>query len=417
MQLVLFIEGIFALVKMRQPTSQFEFVALMASLMSVVALSIDALLPALDVIGIDIGTTNVVDNQLLITMIFLGLGIGPLLWGPLSDSIGRKPVVYMGFMLFIVASFVCVHAQSLEIMVLGRVLQGIGLSAPRTISIAIIRDLYRGDYMARIMSFVTVVFILVPIVAPTMGKFILDYYSWETIFYVQVVISLLVSAWFFKRQPETLSETNKKNLSTTVFINGFKEIIRHKITIGYTLITGFVTGSFMVYLSSSQQIFEIQYQLKETFPYIFAGLALSIGTAILLNGTLVVRFGMSKMITTSLLSFFVISVLYVILFFNKENPPITVLLTFFGLQFFSIGFLFGNLRAMAMDPVGHIAGIASAITGLISTLMAVPISIFIGRFIQGTALPIFIGFSICSALSLVILYYLKKPSLKARFTK
>ena len=416
MQLVLFIEGIFALVKMRQPTSQFEFVALMASLMSVVALSIDALLPALDVIGIDIGTTNVVDNQLLITMIFLGLGIGPLLWGPLSDSIGRKPVVYMGFVLFIVASFVCVHAQSLEIMVLGRVLQGIGLSAPRTISIAIIRDLYRGDYMARIMSFVTVVFILVPIVAPTMGKFILDYYSWETIFYVQVVISLLVSAWFFKRQPETLSETNKKNLSTTVFINGFKEIIRHKITIGYTLITGFVTGSFMVYLSSSQQIFEIQYQLKETFPYIFAGLALSIGTAILLNGTLVVRFGMSKMITTSLLSFFVISVLYVILFFNKENPPITVLLTFFGLQFFSIGFLFGNLRAMAMDPVGHIAGIASAITGLISTLMAVPISIFIGRFIQGTALPIFIGFSICSALSLVILYYLKKPSLKARFT-
>ena len=417
MQLVLFIEGIFALVKMRQPTSQFEFVALMASLMSVVALSIDALLPALDVIGIDIGTTNVVDNQLLITMIFLGLGIGPLLWGPLSDSIGRKPVVYMGFVLFIVASFVCVHAQSLEIMVLGRVLQGIGLSAPRTISIAIIRDLYRGDYMARIMSFVTVVFILVPIVAPTMGKFILDYYSWETIFYVQVVISLLVSAWFFKRQPETLSETNKKNLSTTVFINGFKEIIRHKITIGYTLITGFVTGSFMVYLSSSQQIFEIQYQLKETFPYIFAGLALSIGTAILLNGTLVVRFGMSKMITTSLLSFFVISVLYVILFFNTENPPINVLLTFFGLQFFSIGFLFGNLRAMAMDPVGHIAGIASAITGLISTLMAVPISIFIGRFIQGTALPIFIGFSICSALSLVILYYLKKPSLKARFIK
>lgn len=417
MQLVLFIEGIFALVKMRQPTSQFEFVALMASLMSVVALSIDALLPALDVIGIDMGTTNVVDNQLLITMIFLGLGIGPLLWGPLSDSIGRKPVVYMGFVLFIVASFVCVHAQSLEIMVLGRVLQGIGLSAPRTISIAIIRDLYRGDYMARIMSFVTVVFILVPIVAPTMGKFILDYYSWETIFYVQVVISLLVSAWFFKRQPETLSETNKKNLSTTVFINGFKEIIRHKITIGYTLITGFVTGSFMVYLSSSQQIFEIQYQLKETFPYIFAGLALSIGTAILLNGTLVVRFGMSKMITTSLLSFFVISVLYVILFFNTDNPPITVLLMFFGLQFFSIGFLFGNLRAMAMDPVGHIAGIASAITGLISTLMAVPISIFIGRFIQGTALPIFIGFSICSALSLVILYYLKKPSLKARFTK
>ena len=207
-----------------QPTSQFEFVALMASLMSVVALSIDALLPALDIIGIDIGTTNVVDNQLLITMIFLGLGIGPLLFGPLSDSLGRKPVVYMGFALFVFASFICVTSHSLEVMVIGRVLQGIGLSAPRTISIAIIRDMYRGDYMARIMSFVTVVFILVPVIAPSLGKFVLDYYSWEGIFYVQVFISLLVSLWFWRRQPETLAIENKKKLSTTVFVDGFKEL-------------------------------------------------------------------------------------------------------------------------------------------------------------------------------------------------
>ena len=186
--------------------------------MSVVALSIDALLPALDIIGLDIGVTNIVNNQLLVTMIFLGLGIGPLLFGPLSDSLGRKPVVYMGFTLFIIASFICVSAPSLEVMVLGRILQGIGLSAPRTISIAIIRDLFRGDYMARIMSFVTVVFILIPVVAPTMGKFVLDYYSWEGIFYVQIGISLLVSLWFWKRQPETLSLENKKRFSTKVFV-------------------------------------------------------------------------------------------------------------------------------------------------------------------------------------------------------
>ncbi len=390
-----------------QPTSQFEFVALMASLMSVVALAIDALLPALDIIGLDIGTTNIVDNQLLVTMIFLGLGIGPLLFGPLSDSLGRKPVVYMGFVLFIIASFICVTSTSLEIMVLGRVLQGVGLSAPRTISIAIIRDLFRGDYMARIMSFVTVVFILVPVVAPTMGKFVLDYYSWEGIFYVQIVISLLVSFWFWKRQPETLSIENKKKFTPKVFVDGFKELIRHKRTIGFTVISGFVTGSFMVYLSSSQQIFEIQYNLKEEFPFIFAGLALSIGTAIFLNGTLVIKYGMEKLITASLLSFFIVSLVYIALFYNTSNPSITVLLTFFALQFFSIGFLFGNLRAMAMDPVGHIAGIASAITGFISTLMAVPISIFIGRFISGTALPLFIGFSVCAGLSLVLLIYLK----------
>ena len=388
-------------------TSQFEFVALMASLMSVVALAIDALLPALEIIGISIGTTEVVDNQLLITMIFLGLGFGPLIFGPLSDSVGRKPVVYMGFALFILASFICVNATSLEMMVIGRILQGIGLSAPRTISIAIIRDMYSGDYMARIMSFVTVVFILVPVIAPALGKFVLDYYNWHGIFYIQVVISVLVSFWFWKRQPETLSIENKKDFSAKGFIGEFKELIKFKRTIGFTIISGFITGSFMVYLSSSQQIFQNQYNLEEEFPYIFAGLAIAIGAAVFLNGVLVIKFGMEKLITTALISFFVVSATYVAFFYNSPNPDVRVLLLFFALQFFSIGFLFGNIRAMAMQPVGHIAGTAAAVTGCISTIMAVPISIYIGRFIAETALPLFVGFSICAALAISLLVYLK----------
>jgi len=388
-------------------TSQFEFVALMASLMSVVALAIDALLPALDIIGISIGTVKIVDNQLLITMIFLGLGFGPLVFGPLSDSLGRKPVVYMGFALFILASFICVNSTSLEMMVAGRILQGIGLSAPRTMSIAIIRDMYSGDHMARIMSFVTVVFILVPVVAPALGKFVLDYYNWHGIFYIQVLISILVSWWFWKRQPETLSIQNKKRFSKKGFIGEFKELIKYKRTIGFTVIAGFITGSFMVYLSSSQQIFQNQYNLKEEFPFIFAGLAISIGSAVFLNGILVIKYGMEKLITIALVAFFVISATYIALFYNTPNPDVRILFLFFALQFFSIGFLFGNLRAMAMEPVGHIAGIAAAITGFISTIMAVPISIFIGRFISETALPLFIGFSICAALSIGLLIYLK----------
>ncbi|NRS87919.1 DHA1 family bicyclomycin/chloramphenicol resistance-like MFS transporter [Flavobacterium sp. 7E] len=394
-------------------TSQFEFVALMASLMSVVALAIDALLPALDIIGVSIGTTDVVDNQLLITMIFLGLGFGPLLFGPLSDSIGRKPVVYMGFALFIGASFICVNAPSLEVMVLGRILQGMGLSAPRTISIAIIRDQFSGDYMARIMSFVTVVFILIPVIAPALGKFVLDYYNWHGIFYIQVLISLLVSLWFWRRQPETLSIANKKEFSLQGFISEFKELFKFKKTIGYTVISGFVTGSFMVYLSSSQQIFETQYQLKDDFPLIFAGLAIAIGAAVFSNGVLVIKYGMEKLITTALISFFAVSAIYVGLFFNEPNPDIRILILFFGLQFFSIGFLFGNVRAMAMEPVGHIAGTAAAVTGCISTIMAVPVSIFIGRFIDTTALPLFIGFSVCSALALILLFYLKKGKIQS----
>ena len=172
--------------------------------MSIVALAIDALLPALEYIGFSIGTTESSDTQLLITMIFLGLGIGPLLFGPISDSLGRKPIVYMGFAVFIVASLICIYSESLFWMVIGRILQGVGLSAPRTISIAMVRDSYSGDYMARIMSFITVVFILVPIVAPAMGKFVLDHYNWQAIFYIQLIFSVLVSYWFWKRQPETL---------------------------------------------------------------------------------------------------------------------------------------------------------------------------------------------------------------------
>ena len=396
----------------KKSPSQFEFIALMASLMSIVALAIDALLPALDYIGFSIGTTNIVDNQLLITMIFLGLGLGPLFFGPISDSLGRKPIVYMGFGLFIIASIICVLSESLEMMIFGRILQGIGLSAPRTISIAMVRDSYNGDYMARIMSFITVVFIFVPIIAPAMGKFVLDHYNWQAIFYIQLIFSILVSWWFWKRQPETLPIKNRVQFTRRIFINGLNEIKKSKRTVGFTVISGFVTGSFMVYLSTAQQIFQLQYNLKEQFPYIFAGLAIAIGSATFLNGTLVIKYGMEKMVSTSLMLFFSVSLLYIVLFYNSPNPSIGILLVFFGLQFFAIGFLFGNLRALAMEPVGHIAGIGAAITGFISTMMAVPISTFIGRFVSNTALPLFIGFLICSILSIFVLFYIKVATKK-----
>ncbi|RZP18401.1 MAG: Bcr/CflA family efflux MFS transporter [Flavobacteriales bacterium] len=386
--------------------TKFEFIALMAFLMSVVALAIDALLPALDIIGNSLDTQENSDHQLLITMIFIGLGVGPLFFGPLSDSLGRKPMVFIGFGIFILASIMCVYAKSLEIMVLGRILQGFGLSAPRTISVAIIRDLYAGDYMAKIMSFVIVIFLLVPIIAPAMGKLILDSFNWEAIFIFQIIFCLLIAFWFWKRQEETLDPKNRIDFKIDLFKKGFLELMRFKKTIAYTLISGLITGSFMVYLSTSQQIFQEQYGLKEVFPFIFAGLATASGGAILLNGLFVVKYGMKKIINVSLIGFFLISVCYAFLFYNSVNPPIIIILSFFSLQFFCLGFLFGNLRAIAMEPVGHIAGIGAAITGFISTLMAVPISIVIGKFVRLTVLPIFIGFSICSFISLLIIIIL-----------
>ena len=387
---------------------ELEFIIIMASLMSLVALSIDALLPALNDIGLSVGFQEAKDNQLLITMIFLGLGFGQLISGPLSDSFGRKPVIYAGFILFVLASFVCVSATSLEMMIFGRILQGVGLSAPRTISIAMVRDRYSGDYMARVMSFIVVIFILVPVVAPAIGKVILDFYGWKAIFYSQLLFGICVMIWLWKRQPETLHIEFKRKFTALLFLNGVKEFIKHKQSIAFTLISGLITGSFMVYLSASQHIFQVQYDLIEEFPFIFAGLAIGVGFATFLNGSLVLKYGMLKLVKVSMIFFTLIPIIYIILFYGKVNPSVTTLLFFFGLQFFSIGFLFGNLRALAMQPVGHIAGIGSAINGFVSTIMAVPIATYIGGFVNTTALPLFVGFTACGLLSLLTLRLLKR---------
>ncbi|MGB5226749.1 MAG: multidrug effflux MFS transporter [Eudoraea sp.] len=389
----------------KKEQSQLEFVALMAALMSIAALALDALLPALDIIGIAVGATNPAHNQLLITLFFLGLGTGPLLFGPISDSIGRKPVVYMGFGLFIFASLLCVYSQSLELMITGRILQGVSLSAPRTISIAMIRDKYSGDYMARVMSFVTVVFIIVPIIAPALGKWILDFYGWEAIFHVQVLFGILVSIWFWRRQPETLVPRKRTSFRGSVFVSGYRELLNYRQTMLFTVIWGFITGSFLVYLSTAQQIFQEQYALKESFPYIFAALAITIGAATLLNGTLVLRYGMLRLVTVAMAAYVLISLLYIVLFASSGNPSFGILLIFFAMQFFAVGFLFGNLRALAMEPVGHIAGIGAAITGFIATTMGVAISTYIGQFVIDSVLPMFVGFLICGLISFGVLAY------------
>ncbi|OIQ30505.1 MAG: Bcr/CflA family drug resistance efflux transporter [Bacteroidetes bacterium MedPE-SWsnd-G2] len=390
----------------KRQSSQLEFVALMASLMAIVALTIDALLPALTNIGISIGNTNSTDHQLLITLIFLGLGLGQLIFGPLSDSFGRKPIVYIGFIIFLIASVICISAQSLEVMLLGRCLQGVGLSAPRTISISIIRDCYKGDRMAKIMSFVTVIFILVPIIAPTLGMLMLEYYDWKSIFYIQILFALVVVIWFWKRQEETLKPKMKIPFSYHVFIDGVKEILKFKDALGFTIITGLITGAFMVYLSASQHIFQSQYGLVKEFPLIFAGLAGSVGLATFLNGTLVMKLGMRNLSFYALIAYTFVALAYVGLFYNGINPSLFVLITFLVISFFSLGFLFGNLRAIAMQPIGHIAGIGAAITGFVSTIIAVPIGTYIGTYVISSALPLFIGFFVCGILSLVLFTWL-----------
>lgn len=404
-------EAYFCRMQTQNAKPNFEFVALMAALMSIVALAIDALLPAISTIGIAIKSTDPTANQQLITMIFLGLGVGQLFFGPLSDSFGRKPIVYIGFGVFTLASLVCLTATSLEWMLVGRVFQGIGLSAPRSISISIIRDTYKGDYMARVMSFVTAFFILIPIVAPAIGKWVMDAFGWKAIFHIQLGFALLIAIWFWRRQAETLKPEYKVPFSFRIFLDGLKEFLKYRETIAFTLTSGLITGAFLVFLSAAQHVFENQYGLPEEFPYIFAGLAISIGLATFMNGTLVVRFGMRRLAFMALIAFCMISVLYVLLFWGSPNPIVPVAVVFLSAQFFCLGFLWGNFRAIAMEPIGHIAGIGAAINGCVSTLIAVPIATYIGSFIDDTIWPMFAGLAVCGCLALCIFMAVRRKNL------
>jgi len=376
--------------------------------MSIVALSIDALLPALPEIGAAVGAKGPNDNQLLITMIFLGLGFGQLLFGPLSDSFGRKPIVYIGFFVFFIASLICVTTKNFEMMIFGRILQGIGLSSPRSLSISMIRDEFSGDYMAKIISIVVMFFILIPVIAPTLGQFLIYLFNWESIFYFNLIFGFIIMIWFWLRQPETLEKEKRIKFSSHLFVDGLREFLKYKQSIAFTFVSGFITGSFMVYLSTSQQIFQVQYNLTDMFPYIFASLAISVGLATYLNSRLVEKYGMMRIAYTATIAYAAVSILYVIIFSSGINPSIIVLLGFFALQFFAVGFLFGNLRALAMEPLGHIAGIGAAINGFVSTVMAVPIANFIGGFVTDSVLPLFIGFSLFGSLSLITFLIVKR---------
>ena len=252
----------------KEKQSKLEFIILMAGLMSLVALSIDAILPALDQIGISIQINPESNNsQLLITMIFLGLGFGQLISGPISDSFGRKPIIYVGFIVFVLASFICITAPNLEVMIVGRILQGIGLSAPRTISIAMVRDSFSGDYMAKIMSFIVVIFILIPVVAPAIGKLMLDAYGWKFIFYSQLIYGCFIMIWLWRRQPETLKKPNRIKFSLQLFIDGTKEFIKRngEFAVNIALVINGIPQLGVIYVPVTKTIYVADVKNRTAF--------------------------------------------------------------------------------------------------------------------------------------------------------
>jgi DHA1 family bicyclomycin/chloramphenicol resistance-like MFS transporter len=269
-----------------------EFVVVISLMMSLTALSIDAMMPALPQIASELRVQDANDRQLVISMIFLGMAFGQLFFGPLSDNTGRKPSVYVGYVVYILGAFLSIFALSFQMMLVGRLLQGVGVSAPRAVTMAIVRDRYAGRMMARVMSFVMTVFILVPMLAPTLGQAIMGFSGWRGIFVGFIVVALITLVWFGWRMPETLEPERRIQFSLQRIIEATVYIVKNRTALGYTVSAGLVGGAFLGYLNSAQQIFQEQYALGELFPILFGIISVSIGLASFLNARLVMHFGM-----------------------------------------------------------------------------------------------------------------------------
>ena len=380
-----------------------EFVIILSLMMSLTALSIDAMLPALPQIGADLQVQSANSRQLVVSTIFLGIAFGQLFFGPLSDKTGRKPAIYAGLTLYIAGSLLCIFSLSFPMMLAGRLLQGAGVSAPRAVGLALVRDRYEGRAMARVMSFVMTIFILVPMIAPMMGQAILLFSGWRTIFGSFVLLAVITLIWFSLRMPETLSPENRAPFSLRRIVKVAVEIIKIRPALGYTVIAGFVSGAHLGYLNSAQQIFQEQYDLGELFPIFFALVALSIGLASFLNARLVMRFGMRSLVRWSLLIILGLSaVSLTVALLTGGQPPLLFLMVYLMLTFFCVGILFGNNNALAMQPLGRMAGIGAAVVGSLSTFISVPLGIIIGQSYNGTILPFVIGMGILAGFSLVV---------------
>ena len=380
-----------------------EFVALMALMISLAALSTDAMLPALPAIGGDLGVKRDNDPQFVISALFLGLGVGQMIYGPLSDFIGRKPAISAGVTLFIVGCLLSMLATSFPMMLAGRMLQGFGVAGPRIVIVALVRDQYAGRAMARIMSLVMAVFIVVPTLAPALGQGILLIANWRAIFGVLLALAATGLVWFAIRQPETLPADRRLPFSLARLAAAVRETCTNPVALGYAVASGVVFGAFIGYLTSAQQIFQVQYGLGELFPLYFALLSLALGGASYANARLVMRHGMRPLSGLALKTLAALSLLFVAVSLAMAGGlPLWALTAYLMLAFFCVGILFGNFNALAMEPLGHIAGVGAAVVGTVQTFISLFLGTLIGQVYDGTAVPLVGGFAALAVAALMI---------------
>jgi len=386
-----------------------EFVVLFSLTTSLIALSIDAMLPALRDIGESLAVEDANDTQFIITLFIFGMVFGEIFFGPLSDAVGRKRAILAGLAIYAAGAVIAMTANSLEMILVGRFVQGVGVSGPKIASRALIRDLYEGAAMARIMSFIMMVFILTPMLAPALGQLVLTVADWRAIFFAFLALAALVGAWLQLRQPETLPPDRRLAFSPgTIFANA-RLILRHGPVMAYTFSAGFIFGALLLYLSTSQALFFDLYDVEETFPLYFAILALGIGLAAFSNSQLVMRLGMKPLALGALAGLIVFgSALFGVAAAYDGVPPFPAFMALCFMVFFCNGLLFGNLNALAMQSLGRVAGLGASIIASVSSLVAVVLAVTVGRFYDQTAQPLAVGFILAGAASLALVLAVRK---------
>ncbi len=377
-----------------------EFVVLMATLMSLNALAIDAMVPALPAIGeaLDIATEN--QRQLVVSLYVIGFGTTQLLYGPLSDRYGRKPVLIVGLLLYVVFAMLCAVAASFTLLLAGRLAQGAAAASSRVLVISIIRDRYEGSAMARLMSLVFMVFLLMPVAAPAFGQLTLMVAPWRWIFFGLAGFAAITLVWVVIRLPETLHPEYRRPFSLPAIVAGARETLTNRVSLGYTLALTVMVGALMGYINSIQQIVFDVFRRPELIALVFASVAVPMAATSYLNSRLVMRLGIRRIAHAGLILLTLLAGLHLLSAGFGESLWVFIVLQ--GLTMACFGLASSNFGTLAMQPLGHVAGTASSVQGTVTTILGALLGLIVGQSFDASTIPLVLGFFVFGLAALAI---------------
>ena len=380
----------------------YEFVVLIAAIMALNPLAMDMMLPALPEIGAAFRVTDANHLQTVLSTFLLGFGVGQFVIGPLSDRYGRRPVLIGGMILYGIASVLTLIAPSFETLLLARALQGLSTAATRVIATSVVRDCYVGRRMASVMSLAQMIFISVPVLAPSLGQLVMfASHEWHSVFVVLLLFGVVILGWTALRLPETLEEEKRKSLAVRDVLGYFRETLTNRQTLGYALAAGCLMSTMFAYVFSAQQVFTEVYRLGKNFPLAFAAIALGVAVAGFVNARIVGKLGMRVISHAALCGFMAASLLMMIAaWLGVLVLPLYMLLA--TITMFTFGLMISNFTALAMEPLGHIAGTASSLYGSITTLIGIAMGSAIGQAYNGTMMPLTTGFFVCTLIAMAV---------------